>query len=156
MPWNTLVPQTTLPDPSYRTNIHQQKTSTMTFCSVRKKNSSKIHDKTMSHLCWKSRCAFRMWKAAGRPRSSQLYDERRKCKCDVQRYLNRQPANQERRRIQKRDDMFSQNYPQRFRSGVKNHTCEKLIVNNSLVTNTEELLATWVNHFETRIGHNSH
>ena len=91
----------------------------------------------MSHLCWKSRYAFRTWKAAGRPRSGQLYDERRKCKCNVQRYLNRKRANQERRQIQKHDDMFSQNHPQRFRSGNKmNHTCKKFAVNNLLVTNT--------------------
>ena len=69
--------------------------------------SHKIHDRTLSHLCWKSRCAFRKWKDAGRPRSGLLYDERRKCKRDVQHNLNRQRGNWERKRIQKRDSICS-------------------------------------------------
>ena len=68
----------------------------------------------LSHLRWKSRCAFRTWKQAGRPRSGVLYSERRMCKRDVQRHLNRRI---ERRRIQKRDEMFRENHPQHFHSG---------------------------------------
>ena len=31
----------------------------------------------------------RKWREAGRPRSGELYDDRRKCKRDVQQYLNK-------------------------------------------------------------------
>ena len=117
--------------------------------------SYKIHDRTLSHLCWKSRCAFRKWKDAGRPRSGLLYDVimRRKCKQDVQHYLNWQRGNRERKRIQKRDSMFSQKHPQRFRSrNESKHIPEKLLVNGSLITDPEALLSTWASHFEAQ-GH---
>ena len=39
--------------------------------------TEKVRDKTLSHLCWKSRCAFRNWKEAGRPRSGPIADEMR-------------------------------------------------------------------------------
>ena len=115
--------------------------------------SHKIHDRTLSHLCWKSRCAFCKWKDAGRPRSGLLYDERRKCKCPVQHYLNQQRGNWERKRIQKRDSMFSQKHPQRFRSrNESKHIPEKLLVNGNLITDSEALLSTWASHFEAQ-GH---
>ena len=65
---------------------------------------------------------------AGRSRSGQLYDERRKHECDVQRYLNGQWANQKRKWIQKQDSMFSQNYPQRFRSNPKGTAISSLSI----------------------------
>ena len=64
-------------------------------------HTQKIYDKMLSNLCWKSRCAFRRWKEANRPRSGELYDDKRKCKRDVQQYLNKKRAILERKRIQK-------------------------------------------------------
>ena len=111
---------------------------------------SKPGNQELSHLCWKSRCAFRKWKDAGRPQSGFLCDERRKCKRDVQRYLNLQRGNLERQRIQKRDDMFRQNHSQRFRLNCRSkHIPEKLFVDDTLIANPETLLSTWVNHFES-------
>ena len=78
-------------------------------------------------------------------------DEMRKCKRDVQCYLNLQRGNLERRCIQKRDDMFNiHKHPQRFRSsGGCKHVPEKLLVNDTLIMDPETLPSTWVNHFES-------
>ena len=108
----------------------------------------KIHDRILSHLCWKSRCVFRQWKDAGRPRFGTLYDERRKCKRAVQQHLNKQRARMERKLIQQRDDMFSSNHPRRFKSmNQAKPACEKLLVNDSLITDSEDLVTIWSNHF---------
>ena len=40
---------------------------------IPKKSSSKVRDRTLSHLCWKSRVAFRHRKEANRPRSGPLF-----------------------------------------------------------------------------------
>ena len=77
-------------------------------------HTQKIYDKMLSNLCWKSRCAFRRWKEANRPRSGELYDDKRKCKRDVQQYLNKKRANLERKRIQKRDNNVQQQAPTSF------------------------------------------
>ena len=50
---------------------------------IPKKKSScpeRLQDHTLSHLCWKSRCAFQKWKEAGTPRHGPIADEQRKCK----------------------------------------------------------------------------
>ena len=45
-----------------------------------KVHQNKVYDPHLSTLCWRSRVAFRQWKAAGSPRSGPLYDERKTCK----------------------------------------------------------------------------
>ena len=45
---------------------------------IPKKKSShpeRLQDLTLTHLCWKSRCAFQKWKEAGRPRHGPIADE---------------------------------------------------------------------------------
>ena len=117
----------------------------------KRNNSHNIQDRTLSHLCWKSRRAFCTWKQAGRPRSGALYEERRKCKRDVQHYLNQKRGRIERRRIQQRDEMFSENHPRRFRSGsAGKHVPEKLLVNGNLVSDQEDLISIWASHFEAQ------
>ena len=113
-------------------------------------HKQKIYDKMLSNLCWKSRCAFRRWKEANRPRRAELYDDRRKCKRDVQQYLNKKRAILERKRIQKRDNMFNDKHPHRFRSNtVSKHIPPKLLVNNTLITDPSCVLSTWAEHFES-------
>ena len=78
-----------------------------------------------------------------------LYDERRKCKRDVQHYLNQKRGRIERRCIQKRDEMFRD--PQRFQSGsASKHVPEKLFVNGNLVSDQEILISIWESHFEVQ------
>ena len=110
----------------------------------------KVRDHTLSHLCWKSRCAFRGWKEAGRPRCGELYDDRRKCKADVRQYLNKKRGKIERNKIQKRDNMFNERHPHRFRaSTVSKHIPDKLLVDNNLITDPSHVLSTWADHFES-------
>lgn len=71
----------------------------------------KIHDCTLSYLCWKSGVAFRQWKEANRPHSGPLYDGRKQCKKDVKSYLNKCTARIEHKRIQKCDEMLQSNHP---------------------------------------------
>ena len=91
-----------------------------------------MYNQEVSHLCWKSRCAFRKWKDAGRSRSVFLYDERRKCKRDVQHNL---------REVTWKDRLFRnmmtcrQSHPQRFCLNCRSkHIPEKLLVDNTLIT----------------------
>ena len=113
-------------------------------------HTQKIYDKMLSNLCWKSRCAFRRWKEANRPRSSEFYDDERKCKRDVQQYLNKKRAILERKRIQKRDNMFNDKHPRRFQStAASKHIPEKLLVNNTRITDPSCVLSTWAEHFES-------
>ena len=80
-----------------------------------------------------------------------LYDERRKCKRDVQHYLNQKMGRIERQRIQKQDEMFGEEHPQRFHSGSAcKHVPEKLLVDGNLVTDQEALLSIWAGHFEVQ------
>ena len=102
------------------------------------KKSVKVNDPTLPHLCWKSRCAFRRWKEAGRPRSGLDSDERKKCKREVKAYLNKCKARQERRQIQRKDDLFQQNHPSRFRHQHRQKAaCTKLFSQGSLITDTK-------------------
>ena len=112
------------------------------------KKSGKLNDPTLSHLCWKSRCAFRRWKEAGRPRSGPDSDERKKCKREVKAYLNKCKARQERRQIQRRDELFQQNHPSRFRHQHRQKAaCTKLFSQGSLITDTKDRLKCWADHF---------
>ena len=118
----------------------------------RKKTSrtpvNRVKDKTLSHLCWKSWCAFRHWKDAGRPRTGPVTKARKKCKRHVNVHLNKCRAHQKRRQIQQRDEMFQQNHPKRFRSKYQEKTmCTKLFSDDSLITDTKELLDCWADHF---------
>ena len=102
---------------------------------------NRVKDKTLSHLCWKSRCAFRHWKNAGRPRTGPVAEERKKCKRLVNVHLNKCRARQERRQIQQQDEMLQQNHSKRFQSKYQEKTmCTKLLSDYSLITDTKELL----------------
>lgn len=114
----------------------------MTFCSVRKKMlqllwavfpQKELNQQTpvrfMTRWCHTYARKVDVPFVRGKLQERPAVWWERKSKCDVQPYLNRQWANQERRWIQKWDDRFSQNHPQRFCSGSKmNHTCEKFVV----------------------------
>ena len=93
--------------------------------------------------------AFREWKAAGRPRSGPIFEERKNCKRDVSSHLSRCRARIERDSIQKRDERFASNHPQRFRYHSPKSEGTTLLVDGSLVTDQASILATWVDHFST-------
>lgn len=49
----------------------------------------------------------------------------------------------------KRDEMFSDHHPHRFRSHTKRTEGSSIMVDGSLVTNLYDVLANWANHFTT-------
>ena len=115
-----------------------------------KNSDRKFKDCTLSHLCWKSRVAFRKWKDDGRPVSGPSFNERKKCKNEVKKYLNKCHARRERLRILKRDEMFQQNHPHRFRSAPHaKSVCSKLLHNGSIVSNKQDLLDCFADHFNS-------
>ena len=52
-------------------------------------NSTRVHDSHLSTLCWRSRHAYRQWKAAGRSKSGPLYEARKLSKKNVQHHLSK-------------------------------------------------------------------
>ena len=114
-----------------------------------RKACAHVRDSFLSSLCWRSRVAFREWKAAGRPRSGPIFEERKNCKRDVSSHLSRCRARIERDSIQKRDERFASNHPQRFRYHSPKSEGTTLLVDGSLVTDQASVLATWVDHFST-------
>ena len=73
------------------------------------KSKKKIIDKTLSHLCWKSRVAYRNWNKAGRPFFGLTFE-------DVATHLNKCRARElhVRKKIQQRDELIAENHPNRF------------------------------------------
>ena len=55
----------------------------------RHRNHTWVFDLFLSHLCWRSRVAYREWKAAGCQRSGQVYENRKKCERKVVSHLNK-------------------------------------------------------------------
>ena len=114
------------------------------------KTGGRLKDPLLSHLCWKSRCAFLRWKKAGRPRSGLEFDQRKQCKREVKSHLNKCKAKQERKHIQHRDEMFRHNHPNRFKKQYhQKAACTKLFSQGCLITNTNNLLKCWVDHFSS-------
>ena len=114
------------------------------------KISGRVKDPMLSHLCWKSRCAFRQWKDIGRPTCGPEWDQRKKCKKEVTSYLNKCKAREERKQIQQRDNMFQQNHPKRFHNQHhRKAACNKLFSQDSLITDTDSLLKCWAEHFSS-------
>ena len=76
-------------------------------------------------------------------------DERKQCKRDVNSHLKRKRAEQVRKQIQRRDNLIQENHPHRFRSShqVKS-VCSKLLDSEGkIITDTNDLLECWVDHF---------
>ena len=114
------------------------------------KTGGRLKDQELSHLCWKNRCAFRQWKEAGRPRSGPEFKLRKQCKKEVRSHLNKCKANQEHKQIQRRDELFRQNHPYRFRNQChQKAACTNLFSQGCLITDTKGLLKCWADHFSS-------
>ena len=66
----------------------------------------RIKDAHLSTLCWRSREAFRLWKAAGCPRAGPAYEKRKQCKKDVSSHLAKCRACAQCISIQNQDEAF--------------------------------------------------
>ena len=107
----------------------------------------RIKDAHLSTLCWRSREAFRQWKAVGCPRAGPAYEKR--CKRDVSSHLAKCRARAQRISIQNRDDAFRSRHPKRFKSYSQKTGGSSLIMNDCVVTDPQHVLHHWVDHFTT-------
>ena len=105
-----------------------------------------IHDPVLSELCWKSCSAFRVRKNSGRP----LYAHRLRCKCAVKFHLNTFRAREERKHIQRRDEMSESNHFRRFQFNYKKKVSyTKLLSDGKVISDPDELVAVWESYFKT-------
>ena len=74
-------------------------------CKVKKCGGSKVRDSVLKERCQACRVAHLKWKQGGKPDSGSLFDERIRTKKAVRERLKFCEANQERKRLQKRDEM---------------------------------------------------
>ena len=121
--------------------------STIPLLKSPKRNSNRVYDPHLSTLCWRSRHAYRQWKAAGRPNSGPLYEARKVCKKNVQHHLSKCRAQIERKKIQKRDQSFHSNHPRRFQTKTQKKVGSSLLVNGSCTSDPSIILPHWVDHF---------
>ena len=112
-------------------------------------NSTRVHDSHLSTLCWRSRHAYRQWKAAGRPKSGPLYEARKMSKKNVQHHLSKCRAQMEHKRIQKRDQSFRSNHPRRFQTKTQKKEGASLLINSSLTPDPSVVLPHWADHFSS-------
>ena len=110
-------------------------------------HSKKVCDTQLSTLCWRSRVAFRQWKAAGSPCSGPLYDERKNCKKNVRVYLSQCQARLQRKVIQKRDQAFCSHHPKRISTFSQKSGGSSLLINGSPNSDPSSVLPLWADHF---------
>ena len=90
--------------------------STIPSTKAWNRNPTWLFDPFLSLLCWRSHVAYWEWKAAGCPRSGQVYENRKKCKREVASYLTKCRARIEYINIQKCDESFASKNCRHFRS----------------------------------------
>ena len=110
----------------------------------------RFKDATLSALCAQSSLARRKWIDEGRPMDGPIYEE----KCGLRRAVRKRvrycAAQEENRRIQRRDKLFATNHHQRFRKPKgESNVPRKLCVNGEFVSDPEKLLNTWADHFRS-------
>ena len=109
----------------------------------------RIQDAHLSTVCWRSREAFRQWKAAGCPRAGPAYEKRKQCKRDVSSHLAKGRARAQCISIQNRDEALRSRHPKRFKSHSQKTGGSSLIMNGCVVTDPQHVLHHWVDHFTT-------
>ena len=86
------------------------------------------------------------------PLQGPIAEERKKCKRNVASHINKCRARQIHKQIQHRDKCIQQNQPNRFKSFKKTSVeCTRLLSEsgNSILTDTQELLECWADHFQS-------
>jgi len=91
--------------------------------------------------------AYQEWKAAGRPMSGCLYEERKKSKHEVALYLTKCRAWVERINIQKHDELFASKNPCHFKSCSSKSEGTSLLIDGTLVSVPGIVLKKWAEHF---------
>ena len=116
--------------------------------SRKKKKQLYIRDETVQSICKEHNSARRKWEEAGRPTAGRLFERRKALKKEIKLYIRDVRAMQVRKQNQKRDDMFRNNHPYRFKKpAAKEPNGNKVIDGGSLMTGRTEVLSVWEKHF---------
>ena len=115
------------------TLLKQAGTDTIPAFNLRKKRKPYINDANLKMKCntSKSTSAWRQWKASGGSRSGAAFDAMRQAKKDVKEYVKLCRAREERKKIQKQDQLFKNRDPARFHIPRQKATCRKLVVDGN-------------------------
>ena len=112
--------------------------------SKKGKKSHFFKDSTLKHLCEHSKCAWREWHDAGRPKSGPLFETKKGFRREIRKRINLCAAIDERKRTRRRKRMFKQKDNRCFRAPHKlKARCSKLRVNGEV----DDLVGSWANHF---------
>ena len=115
---------------------------------IEPKRKTRWKDDVLSRLCAQSRVARQAWRDAGSPAAGPHYEEKGRLRRAVRRRIQFCAAMAERRRIQLRERMFRTGDVRRFRTPLrKKKKCSKLVVNGKVVSDQNELLEVWRQHF---------
>ena len=114
--------------------------------------SNFVKDNLLKLLCTHSKAAWMDWKNAGRPLSGELLQRETSTKKEVQKRITTLRARRDRLNTEHVDDKFRELARKCFRT----HCCgsapvSRLMVDNSLTTKQEDVMAAWVSHF-TNLG----
>jgi len=106
-----------------------------------KKRKPYIIDDHLKFLCKRNKEAWIKWRDAGRPSQGHHVQQKKVSKNNVRQFVASARAKQERLKIQKRDEMFKEHHPQRFKAPKScSSECSKLMVNSKPITDTHSIL----------------
>ena len=109
-----------------------------------------FRDAVLKSACTQSKEARGIWKDAGCPSEGELFDHRVESRRAVRMRIRECAAREERRRIQKRERLFRSGAPSRFRLPQRRKkSCLKLMRDGGIVSDKEEMLKIWAQHFES-------
>jgi len=115
------------------------------------KKGKKTHffkDSTLKFLCERSKSAWKAWCDAGRPQSGPLFESKNGLRREVKKRVNLCAAVDERKCIRRREMMFKRKDNRRFRAPHRMKSrCSKLRVDGEVLSNKDDLLGAWANHF---------
>ena len=114
----------------------------------KEKTNQFFKDTTLKFLCERSKAAWKVWCEAGRPQSGPLFESKNGLHREVKKWVNHCAAVEERKHIRKREIMFKHKDNRRFRAPHRMKSrCSKLRVNSEVLSNKDNLLGAWADHF---------
>ena len=120
-----------------------------TLPQLKTKKPHRFKDRILSQLCAKSKEARETWYKEGKPPNGPLYD----AKCNMRREVRQRTkfcaAMEERRSVQRRENLFRTNAHLRFRIPQKRgkSQCARLRVDGAIISDPSDLLDAWTHHF---------
>ena len=127
--------------------LYQAASATIPFIRRKLHVKNFVQDQEPKQKCQTSKSAWRFWHNANRPKSGPIYQQMKTARNEVKAHVRKWRAQQERKTIQARDDMFRTKDERHFNTYRRNTECRRLIVNGTLVTDDDELSTCWMNYF---------